>query len=94
MNRSTLCTVLRSAVLGVLTVSSLLVASPAAAHGSHVVEPGDTLSEIAEATGTSVVGLMAENDLASPHRIRVGQRLVIPHRDLSLLHISDPTKPY
>lgn len=67
----------------------LVLAPPAAAHGAHVVEPGDTLSEIAEATGTSVVGLMAENDLASPHRIRVGQTLVIPHRDGSVAQVPE-----
>jgi len=71
----------RMAVVGLVAASLLVSVDPAAAHDSYVVEPGDTLSEIAQATGTSVVGLMAENDLASPDRIRVGQALSIPHRD-------------
>jgi len=69
------------AVAGIVAGALLVSSAPAAAHGSHVVEPGDTLSEIAEDTGASVVGLMSENDLSSPDRIRIGQRLSIPHRD-------------
>lgn len=68
-------------VAGIVSGSLIMSAVPAAAHDTYVVNPGDTLSEIAEDTGTSVVGLMAENDLASPDRIRVDQELSIPHRD-------------
>ena len=71
----------RLAVVGIVASSLLASSVPAAAHDSYIVEPGDTLSEIAQDTGTSVVGLMTENDLASPDRIRIGQKLSIPHRD-------------
>ncbi len=64
--------------------SLLMSTTPAAAHETHIVERGDTLSEIAQDTGTSVVGLMAENELTSPDRIRIGQNLRIPHRDGSI----------
>lgn len=76
----------RLAVVGILAGSLFMSANPAAAHDTHVVESGDTLSEIAQDTGTSVAGLMAENDLSSPDRLRVGQRLSIPHAD-------DPSSP-
>lgn len=56
-----------------------VLATPAMAHETYVVEPGDTLSEIAVRSGTSVAALMEENDLSSPHRIRIGQKLSIPH---------------
>lgn len=69
------------AVAAIVSGTLILSAVPAAAHDTHVVAAGDTLSEIAEDTGTSVVGLMAENDLASPDRIRIGQKLSVPHRD-------------
>ena len=74
----------------VALLSALLIAawpaSPAFAHESYVVEPGDTLSEIALRTGTSVSALMVENDLTSPHRIRSGQRLSIPHGSSAVAH--------
>lgn len=72
----------RSLVLtGAVLSTVLLGVTDAGAHDSHVVVSGDTLSEIAQDTGTTVVGLMAENDLSSPDRIRIGQVLSIPHRD-------------
>lgn len=45
---------------------------------TYTVAPGDTLSEIAEKTGSTVVDLAAANALADPSRIFVGQVLVIP----------------
>lgn len=69
------------AAAGVVLAALLVSSSTVGAHGSHTVEPGDTLSEIAEDTGTTIVGLMAENDLSSPDRIRIGQELIIPHSD-------------
>ncbi len=42
------------------------------------VRRGDTLSRIASKFGTSTAALQRANKLASAHRIRVGQRLLIP----------------
>jgi len=70
--------VLASALVIVALVGTLL-AAPAVAHETYTVEPGDTLSEIAQRAGTSARAIMEENDLASPHRIRVGQQLLLPH---------------
>lgn len=74
--------VLRSLIPAGLALGVIAsTATPASAHDQYVVRAGDTLSEIAEDTGTTIVGLMAENDLSSPDRIRIGQTLSIPHRD-------------
>lgn len=43
----------------------------------HVVEEGDTLSEIAVASGVTVAELVEWNPGLAPDRIRTGQRLVI-----------------
>ena len=68
-------------VAGIAAGSIFVVPSAASAHDSYVVAPGDTLSEIAEDAGVRVADLMAENELASPDRIRIGQKLSIPHAD-------------
>lgn len=47
------------------------------------VRPGDTLSRIAGRFGTSVGALQRANRLSNPHRIRVGQLLLIPPRGRS-----------
>lgn len=78
----------RMAVVGIVAGSLLVSVSPAAAHDTHVVESGDTLSEIAEDAGIPLVDLMAENDLSSPDRIRIGQTLSIPHGDSSSVNDS------
>lgn len=65
-------------VVGVAVFVSLL-APPAAAHETHEVEPGDTLSELAVRFDMSPAELMAENELSSADRIRIGQILSIPH---------------
>jgi N-acetylmuramoyl-L-alanine amidase len=44
----------------------------------YVVVSGDTLSAIARAHGTTVAAIVAENDLADPDRIVVGQELRLP----------------
>ncbi len=46
----------------------------------YKVRRGDTLSTIAGKFGTRVGSLQRANNLSSPHRIRVGQRLLIPPR--------------
>lgn len=45
----------------------------------YVVERGDSLSAIASRFDTSVDQLVSLNQLASRHRIQIGQRLLLPH---------------
>ena len=45
---------------------------------NYVIQPGDTLSLIAQRYGTSVSKLMQANNLRNMHRIRAGQTLEIP----------------
>lgn len=55
---------------------------PAAArnqHGyEHVVEPGQTISEIAAAYSVKVQAIVDANNLTNPNQIRAGQKLFIP----------------
>jgi putative chitinase len=44
----------------------------------YIVRPGDTLSGIARAFGTTVWAISAANGIKNPNCIYVGQRLVIP----------------
>jgi len=44
----------------------------------YSVRAGDTLSTIATKFGASIAALQRANHLSSPHRIRIGQRLLIP----------------
>jgi len=44
----------------------------------YIVQPGDTLSSIAQRFGTTVAAIVAANDIANPDLIWVGQRLIIP----------------
>ncbi len=44
----------------------------------HIVQPGDTLSRIAQQYGTSLAALIAENNLANPDIIEVGQIIRLP----------------
>lgn len=44
----------------------------------HIVKAGDTLSSIAAAAGTSIAAILELNELENPHRLRVGQRIVLP----------------
>lgn len=62
------------AAVGVAAIASLLCAGSAA----YVVRPGDTLSGIANRTGTSTRSLAAANGLSSPFRILAGSRLLLP----------------
>ena len=43
----------------------------------YVVQPGDTLGQIAKRYGTTVAAIMAANDLPSANKIGVGQRLIM-----------------
>lgn len=59
----------------VLTVPSYSRSGPVS---THVVEAGDTLSEIAARSGTSTQVLVDLNNLGNRHLIRIGQRLTVP----------------
>lgn len=53
----------------------------------YVVKQGDTLWDIAEANNTTVAELAALNKLDNPSLIKVGQKIVLPSKDVK------PTKP-
>ncbi len=57
--------------------ASLLAPSPTPA-GLYIVQPGDTLSELAILFGTTVADIMAANGLTDPDSLQVGQPLIIP----------------
>jgi LysM repeat protein len=60
----------------VALIGGVAIAVPAAATDRVVVvQPGDTLSEIAEAHGLTVAQLLALNTIADPNRIYAGQKL-------------------
>ncbi len=44
----------------------------------HVVQPGETLSNIAALYGVSAADISAVNNISNPNLLRAGQRLVIP----------------
>lgn len=44
----------------------------------HIVQPDETLTRIASRYGTTILAIVAANDLADPSLILVGQRLAIP----------------
>lgn len=44
----------------------------------HVVQPGETLSAIAQAYGVSTRAIISANKLKNPNRLSVGQKLFIP----------------
>lgn len=49
-----------------------------AASGSHVVDSGETLSDIASEHGTTVRAIVEANGISNPNLIRAGQELTIP----------------
>ena len=50
----------------------------AAASSSYVVKRGDTLSDIARESDTTVAAIAEANGISNPNRIYVGQELIIP----------------
>ena len=54
------------------------VASWRSGGGSHTIEPGDTLSALAERWGTTVEEIARVNGIADPSHVWVGQEIVIP----------------
>jgi len=63
--------------LAIAAATLTATATPAAAE-DYVVRPGDTVSHIAQRTGTTVKAIVAANGLDSRATIRVGQVLTLP----------------
>jgi chromosome segregation ATPase len=68
----------RSAPASSSSVTPSKKKSASATGYEHVVQPGETLSEIAKAYGVSVSVIIRENNLQKPDQLRVGQKLFIP----------------
>lgn len=67
-------------VLALLGAGQGAAAAPAPADGIYVVRPGETLSVVARRTSTSMAELAKANKIVDVHRIRAGDRLVVPSR--------------
>lgn len=68
-------------VASVLLVAALLVGSAGATsaeEGSHTVQGGETLGDIAASNHTTIRALAEANGIANPNRIIIGQVLVLP----------------
>lgn len=70
---------IRLALLFVACMVALLVAMPVQAYSAtHVVQPGESLSEIAVYYGVTMADLAAANGIGNRDYIYTGQQLVIP----------------
>jgi LysM repeat protein len=73
---------IRLVLVFVTCMAALLVAMPAHAYGAtHVVQPGDSLSEIAAYYGVTLNAVAAANGIGNSNYIYTGQQLVIPDGD-------------
>jgi len=62
----------------VATLVNSRASASSASGGGHVVEKGESLSQIASKYSVSVKALCAANGITDPNQVRVGQRLTIP----------------
>lgn len=85
--RTTQRKVLWAAVAALLWLAAATAALAAEPPPRHVVQPGDTLSALAEQYGSTVPALVTANALRDPDRIEVGQTLVMPPAHAPLLRI-------
>jgi LysM repeat protein len=68
-----------AALVLALLLSALILPSAAEAQGlTHIVQPGENLTQIAARYGTTVQAIMSANGLSNPNFVWVGQRLAIP----------------
>lgn len=74
MNRTALR---RTGTVTAVTLCLALLATPAHAD-DHVVQPGDTVWDLAKRHGVSVSAIATANGLSDPSYIRIGARLTIP----------------
>lgn len=67
-------------ILSMAFICAVVFSQPvtASAERTYIVQPGDTLSDIAARFETTVDALIAANSIADPNLIYVGQELVIP----------------
>jgi LysM repeat protein len=64
---------------GETTAPAADATAPVAGQAStHVVQPGETLTRIAQRHNTTVAALTQANNITNPNMLSVGQRLVIP----------------
>ncbi|MED5406749.1 MAG: TolC family outer membrane protein [Pseudomonadota bacterium] len=82
---------LRTTRFAMLVLSSLTVATPAFANTDYIVQPGDTLCEIAERFEVRCADLMARNGLKKASLIYPGQILSISNAPS--LPATDPVTP-
>lgn len=61
-----------------LALAAVSMTATAAAADDYVVQPGDTVSHIAQRTGTTVRAIVSANHLDARATIRVGQVLALP----------------
>lgn len=66
------------ATAGIIPVVAMTWVLPASAAQSHQIQPGDTLSEIAEIYGVSLKTLARYNGIADPNAIYIGEDIAIP----------------
>lgn len=66
------------ATAGIIPVVALTWVLPVSAAQSHQIQPGDTLSEIAEIYGVSLKTLARYNGIADPNAIYIGEDIAIP----------------
>ena len=68
-------------LLLLLVILTLLLPRPVGAQGGgaiYIVQPGDTLSSIADRFGVTLDDLMAANSIVNANLLAVGQQLIIP----------------
>jgi LysM repeat protein len=69
-----------------------LLPSPTPA-GLYIVQPGDTLSGLAQDFGTTIEDIMAANGITDPDALQVGQTLIIPSLVDRPVNTASPISP-
>ena len=70
--------VLRGRLRGSLALAGMIGVAVGGQAGTRVVERGETLSGVARSVGVGVDDLAKANGITDVHRVRAGQRLVVP----------------
>jgi len=58
---------------------------------TYTLQPGDTVSSVAQQAGLALETVLSYNKIPSPRRLRAGQELKLPSRDGILVSLSEPT---